>query len=180
MLGKLLLGLLLLLVTTMPVYAQLESWVLVRAETEVYGEDGSLQGIAQPGERYRLIELDDTGAWLHIGDPTASYWLAADERAEQVTIDTTPPPPPPAPVAQPTARPTPAAPVAAPGLRPGFNPQSYIGQGDRYNCGDFQSQAEAQAVLRADPRDPNRLDADRDGIACENNRAPRDTVRVPR
>jgi hypothetical protein len=39
---------------------------------------------------------------------------------------------------------------------------------------------QAPAVLRADPRDPNGLDADRDGIACESNRAPRDPVRVPR
>jgi hypothetical protein len=35
-------------------------------------------------------------------------------------------------------------------------------------------------VLRADPNDPNRLDADRDGIACESNRTPRDLVPVPR
>ena len=37
--------------------------------------------------------------------------------------------------------------------------------GDR-NGSDFPKQAAAQAVLRADPSDPNRLDADRDGIAC--------------
>lgn len=35
----------------------------------------------------------------------------------------------------------------------------------RYNCSDFKSQAAAQAALRADPSDPNKLDADRDGIA---------------
>ncbi len=61
-----------------------------------------------------------------------------------------------------------------------FDPTLYIGQGDRYNCSAFASQADAQAVLRADPRDPNKLDADRDGIACESNRAPRDQVPVPR
>jgi hypothetical protein len=80
--------------------------------------------------------------------------------------------------------PAPVAPAPAPrpssNLPAGFNPQSYIGQGDRYNCSHFPSQAAAQAVLRADPRDPNRLDTDRDGIACESNRAPRDTDRVPR
>ena len=58
--------------------------------------------------------------------------------------------------------------------------ESYVNQGNRYDCRAFQSQAEAQAVLRADPRDPNRLDGDGNGIACENNRAPRDTVPVPR
>lgn len=62
----------------------------------------------------------------------------------------------------------------------GFDPNRYIGQGDRYNCSDFKSQAEAQAVLRADPRDPNRLDGDRDGITCENNPPPKDLTPVPR
>jgi len=63
---------------------------------------------------------------------------------------------------------------------PGFNAKDYIGQGDRYNCADFASQAQAQAVLRADPRDPNRLDTDKDGIACESNRSPKDLIPVPR
>ncbi|MFC4005103.1 excalibur calcium-binding domain-containing protein [Prauserella oleivorans] len=35
------------------------------------------------------------------------------------------------------------------------------------DCADFGSQAEAQATLDADPSDPHRLDADNDGIACE-------------
>jgi hypothetical protein len=51
--------------------------------------------------------------------------------------------------------------------------------GDK-SCSDFSSQAAAQAELRRDPSDPHRLDTDKDGIACESNRAPRDTRRVPR
>ena len=39
-------------------------------------------------------------------------------------------------------------------------------QGD-LDCADFASQAEAQATFDADPSDPNGLDADNDGIACE-------------
>jgi hypothetical protein len=35
------------------------------------------------------------------------------------------------------------------------------------NCSDFATQAEAQAVYNADPSDPNNLDRDKDGIACE-------------
>ncbi|WP_299959031.1 excalibur calcium-binding domain-containing protein [uncultured Modestobacter sp.] len=35
------------------------------------------------------------------------------------------------------------------------------------NCSDFATQAEAQAVLDADPSDPNNLDQDDDKIACE-------------
>ena len=38
---------------------------------------------------------------------------------------------------------------------------------DQYDCGDFDSQQEAQRVLNCDPSDPNNLDADNDGVACE-------------
>jgi len=61
-----------------------------------------------------------------------------------------------------------------------MSPGADVGQGNRYSCPDFASQAQAQAVLHADPADPNRLDADRDGIACETNSAPFDRARVPR
>jgi hypothetical protein len=45
-------------------------------------------------------------------------------------------------------------------------PTTTAPSGDR-DCPDFASQADAQAVLDADPSDPQRLDADDDGIACE-------------
>jgi hypothetical protein len=35
------------------------------------------------------------------------------------------------------------------------------------DCADFTSQAEAQAALLADPSDPELLDANHNGIACE-------------
>jgi hypothetical protein len=35
------------------------------------------------------------------------------------------------------------------------------------DCANFATQAEAQAVLVADPSDPNRLDANHNGVACE-------------
>ena len=35
------------------------------------------------------------------------------------------------------------------------------------DCADFAFQEDAQAVLDADPSDPNGLDGDNDGIACE-------------
>lgn len=42
---------------------------------------------------------------------------------------------------------------------------------DDVNCDDFEfsveGQAEAQAVLDADPSDPNNLDGDGNGVACE-------------
>jgi hypothetical protein len=87
------------------------------------------------------------------------------------------------PVAVTSATPTPAA----------FDPAAYLGQGDRYGCLDFASQANAQAVLRADSTDPNRLDTNpRDGLACGGVEAaqdgvpggfmppPHDATRVPR
>jgi len=35
------------------------------------------------------------------------------------------------------------------------------------DCANFATQEEAQAVFNADPSDPNMLDEDNDGIACE-------------
>jgi hypothetical protein len=35
------------------------------------------------------------------------------------------------------------------------------------NCSDFATQEDAQAEFNRDPGDPDRLDADNDGIACE-------------
>lgn len=80
----------------------------------------------------------------------------------------------------PRRSPSPAT-VAKPALLPpGFDPNRYLGQGNLYECSSFDSQAEAQAVLRADPTDPNVIDRNRDGLACEDNPPPRDTERVPR
>lgn len=36
-----------------------------------------------------------------------------------------------------------------------------------YDCGDFDTQEQAQAVLDDDPSDPHGLDADGDGVPCE-------------
>jgi hypothetical protein len=43
---------------------------------------------------------------------------------------------------------------------------SLLAQADDLDCGDFQTQEEAQAVLDEDPADPNNLDPNQDGIAC--------------
>jgi hypothetical protein len=44
---------------------------------------------------------------------------------------------------------------------------STTSSGDDKDCADFASQADAQAALDADLSDPDNLDADTDGIACE-------------
>jgi len=42
-----------------------------------------------------------------------------------------------------------------------------VGAQDDLNCEDFATQAEAQATLEADRTDPNNLDGDGDGKACD-------------
>jgi len=39
--------------------------------------------------------------------------------------------------------------------------------GDDYDCSDFETQSQAQAVYNQDPSDPHGLDREGDGIACE-------------
>jgi len=57
---------------------------------------------------------------------------------------------------------------------------AYTGRPEAMNCLDMGSQANAQSVLRADPKDPLQLDSDRNGIACEANAEPKDMNPVPR
>ena len=43
-----------------------------------------------------------------------------------------------------------------------------VAQADQYDCASFGSQASAQVELDSDPRDPNNLDSDGNGISCDN------------
>jgi hypothetical protein len=43
-----------------------------------------------------------------------------------------------------------------------------VAQADQYDCASFGSQESAQVVLDGDPSDPNNLDSDGNGIACDN------------
>lgn len=56
----------------------------------------------------------------------------------------------------------------------------YVGHGHVVDCDAFKSQADAQAVLRAEVTDPNGLDTDGDGIACPTLPAPKDLKPVAR
>ena len=47
------------------------------------------------------------------------------------------------------------------------SPDVMLSDGEDATCSDFVNQAAAQTALEADPRDPNGLDLDLDGIACE-------------
>jgi hypothetical protein len=53
------------------------------------------------------------------------------------------------------------------GTTSGGSPIGGGGGGGDLDCVDFATQEEAQAELERDPGDPNGLDADNDGIACE-------------
>lgn len=121
--------------------------------------------------------------------PAAARQAAASPtvRATSAPPDAAPPPragvPSAATASGPSPSPAPsprAVGVPAPTLPAGFDATRYLGQGNAYDCSDFLSQAEAQAVLRADPSDPNVLDQGRNGIACDSSPPPRDTRRVPR
>jgi hypothetical protein len=83
------------------------------------------------------------------------------------------------PIALPTFEPTPSSspsafvesPSPSPTTEP--SPDSTVdtstvsGSGVDLDCKDFSTQEEAQTVLDADSSDPNGLDADNDGVACE-------------
>ena len=75
------------------------------------------------------------------------------------------PAPPLSPEASPEAAPAPAT-GSAPGYVTGPDSTVELPQGD-LDCGDFATREEAQAVLDANPDDPNYLDGDGDGEACE-------------
>jgi hypothetical protein len=47
------------------------------------------------------------------------------------------------------------------------------------DCADFPTQAQAQAVLVADPSDPNGLDGNHNGTACEDHAFPGAPAAVP-
>jgi hypothetical protein len=71
--------------------------------------------------------------------------------------------PTPSPTPTQTTEPTPSpTPTGEPDPTPTDEPE------DEFNCSDFEFQEDAQVVLEADPSDPNDLDRDKDGIACEN------------
>ncbi len=109
-------------------------------------------------------------------DPTATLVPTplATPPATATPLPTSSPSPKPTAIPSPSPSPTPTltatpSPIPAPTATPhsDFDPQQYIGKGNAYNCSHFDYQWQAQAVLEADPSDPNRLDSNDDGVACE-------------
>jgi hypothetical protein len=48
-----------------------------------------------------------------------------------------------------------------------LSPMGFTAHAANLNCDDFPTQAAAQAVLDQDPSDPNGLDGNNNGVACE-------------
>lgn len=132
-------------------------WMIANGYAHEYTYDVAYQRQAQYKEAYRAAQEASLGLWSPdtcAGDTT--------QPADQTSAGATATP-------------------AAPAIGEGFDPRAYIGQGNKYNCSDFANQAQAQAVLRADPSDPNQLDGNPpNGIACESLPAPKDLVPVRR
>ena len=148
-----------------------------------WGEDAHLR-------RTRICALA-TGALLAVaalglsgcaGQTGTARTVAATESPSTTSVSTT--------LAVPTADPSPStsAPLvlATPSASPTSEPWDYAyiaeppsvtspdggssagtGSTGDLDCKDFATQEEAQAVLNEDSSDPNGLDADNDGVACE-------------
>jgi hypothetical protein len=159
-------------VTVVYARADCPDWLLLKRSEE----DGSWVRVAY------LSEVPPAAAPIAAVNPTqppAPTATTVPPSATSIAAPKQPPTsttaPPPAAVAKPTPpTATPRPPTSTTASVPAPRPP-----GDK-NCSDFPSQAAAQAALRADPSDPWGLDRDRDGIACENNRTPKDLVPVPR
>jgi len=98
------------------------------------------------------------------GAPDAAATDDADDDADKPD-----PTPSASPSASPSATATPAPkPTVVATATPPPAVQYFTDGRDRYNCRDFKSWEEAQAAYEANlPGDPNKIDIDRNGIACE-------------
>lgn len=105
---------------------------------------------------------------VYDADPSDPHGLDGDDNDGRAceSLPHRPAPAPEEPPAVPDPGEPPAPEAPAPVEAPAPAPLPATPAGDR-DCPDFASRSEAQAVLDADPSDPERLDADNDGLACE-------------
>jgi hypothetical protein len=113
------------------------------------------------GKQYQIQWFERARVELH-PENAAPYNVLLGLLGNEVRNNAASPPPATAPIvpAQPILHPTP--PPTAP------NPDLNTHGADVYNCADFATWDEANAVYQANlPGDPNDLDRDNDGIPCE-------------
>ena len=118
-----------------------------------------------------LSRLQAAGIKTYRTDLQGEITVTSDGRVYRVKTErsgtTSPPVPlPEAEVPEPPAPPEPAPPPEPVPAPSGDPPPGEPPQGD-LDCSDFATQAEAQAVLDADPSDPHGLDGEGDGVPCE-------------
>ena len=142
--------------------------------------------VLPPGEEFVLSEVgvDFAGSVSTvrvIADFNRSTEVAPEPQPQPILepIPEPSPEPAPQPIPEPEPEPTPnpepqleLTPVPAtepdPDPEPEPEPEPEVWPGNAYNCSDFTTQAEAQSIFdAAGPDDPNRLDADSDGVPCE-------------
>lgn len=109
-----------------------------------------------------LSRLEQVGMEVYRTDLQGEITVTTDGTSYRVSTDRSGTASPPVPV--PGADPPQRAPERAP--EPAPAPSGDLPMGD-VDCSDFTTQEEAQAVLDANPNDPNYLDGEGDGVACE-------------
>ena len=139
------------------------------AELEIAGPDAQADGRA-----WRKVRDPSDGAE---GYAAAQFLAAPGAAPPPAAVVATKPAGQPVQAAAPKATAAPPPPTAAP--KPAAPaPQPAVPAGR--NCSDFPNQAAAQAALRANPSDPNKLDTNKDGVACESLGGQQDRRPVPR
>ncbi len=135
---------------------------------------GSDNSYGHPSQE-ALSRLQAQGIEIYRTDLQGEITVTTDGRVYRIRTErsgtTSPPVPvPEAEVPDPPAAPEPSAEPAPPPepapAPPDDPPPADLPQGD-LDCSDFATQAEAQAVLDADPSDPHGLDREGDGVPCE-------------
>lgn len=68
-----------------------ELWAFVRARTEAFYPDGSPAWVAEPGEWYRVVEIDASQSWVLVywewDAPTNRVYIRADARLQPIYVD---------------------------------------------------------------------------------------------
>lgn len=106
-----------------------------------------------------LDRLAAAGVKVYRTDQQGEITVTTDGRDYEVKTERSGSPAEPAPAPEPQQEPPPQEQAQpAPQIDP---------SGGDLNCSDFATQEDAQAVLDADPTDPNYLDGEGDGIPCE-------------
>lgn len=122
-------------------------------------------------ELFRQLESEARNAGRGLwGAGCAAATVAPGATSTAQPQPTTPPAPPAATATQAPPPPPPAPPTATPPPSGGVCGTPYSPTGPDRDCSDFATQAQAQCFYEAaggPARDPYRLDADHDGIACE-------------